>query len=153
MMDLYLKGRKKFETGNILEMIKNIDEKSSYVYEMVNLKPEKTGQPFELLVDELGKNRSKYQNLPKFKLKANNVELDVIITPDFRAEIINSDKQKIQKFKYYKEAIEFIEKYHKSLIMHWNGEIDFYDLLSIIMLTNKTNCTIDNSIKQVLGNL
>lgn len=77
----------------------------------------------------------------------------MIITPDFRAEIINSDKQKIQKFKYYKEAIEFIEKYHKSLIMHWNGEIDFYDLLSIIMLTNKTNCTIDNSIKQVLGNL
>lgn len=77
----------------------------------------------------------------------------MIITPDFRAEIINADQQKIQKFKYSKEAIKFIEKYHKPLIMHWDGEIDFYDLLSIIMLANKINCTIDNAIKQVLGNI
>lgn len=133
--------------------MENTYKKRNFVYEMANLKSEKKGQPFELWIDELGKNRIQSNNRPKFKLKANNIELDVIITSSFKAEIINADQQKIQKFKYSKEAISFIEKYHKPLIMHWNGEIDFYELLSIIMLTNKTNCTIDNSIKQIFNDL
>lgn len=132
-------------------MVKDIKEKRSAIYEMANLKPAKTGQPFELWVDELGKNRKTSHNLPRFKAKANGIELDIIIMPEHKAKIINADQQKVQKFRYSKEAIKFIEKFQQPLIMHWNGEIDSYDLLSIIMFANKTNCTVDSAVKHVLN--
>lgn len=77
--------------------MENTYKKRNFVYEMANLKPEKTGQPFELWIDELGKNRIQSNNRTKFKLKANNIELDVIITSSFKAEIINADQQKNTK--------------------------------------------------------
>ncbi|MCI5911760.1 MAG: hypothetical protein PUB76_05555 [Oscillospiraceae bacterium] len=35
--------------------MENTYKKRNFVYEMANLKSEKTGQPFELWIDELGK--------------------------------------------------------------------------------------------------
>ena len=124
----------------------------SSVYGMSNFKPAKTGLPFELWVDEIGSDRNASHNLPRFKPKANGVQLDIVLNESGRAEIVNADSHILQKFKYAKEAIDFIEKLQKPLRMHWNGEIDSDDLLSIIKLVEKKSYSIDDAIETVLHN-
>ena len=121
------------------------------IYGMSNLKPSKTGQPFELWVDEIGSDRNVGHNLPRFKSKANDVQLDIILDENGNAKIINTDTRKIKKFKYAKEAVKFIEKFQKPLLMHWYGEIDSADLANIIKLVEKKNCSLDSAIDTVLN--
>lgn len=121
------------------------------IYGMVNLKPRETGQPFELWVDEIGSDRNVGHNLPRFKPKANGIQLDIMLNRDGSAEIINSDPRKIQKFKYAKEAIHFIEKFSKPLLMHWNGEISSSELANIIRLVERKNYTLDSAIDTILN--
>lgn len=121
------------------------------IYGMSNLKPSKTGQPFELWVDEIGSDRNVGHNLPRFKSKANDVQLDIVLDENGNAKIINTDTRKIKKFKYAKEAVKFIEKFQKPLLMHWYGEIDSADLANIIKLVEKKNCSLDSAIDTVLN--
>lgn len=121
------------------------------IYGMSNLKPSKTGQPFELWVDEIGSDHNVGHNLPRFKPKANDVQLDIVLNENGNAKIINADTRKIQKFKYAKEAVKFIEKFQKPLLMHWYGEIDSADLTNIIKLVEKKNYSLDDAINTVLN--
>lgn len=121
------------------------------IYGMANLKPRETGQPFELWVDEIGSDRNTEHNKPRFKPKANGIQIDIMLNKDGNAEIINSDPRKIQKFKYAKEAIHFIEKFSKPLLMHWNDEISSSELTSIIRLVERKNYTLDSAIDTILN--
>lgn len=123
----------------------------SSIYGMANLKPDKIGQPFELWVDEVGSDRNVSHNLPRFKPKANGIQLDIVLNPNGEIEIVNADSRKIQKFKYAKEAIDFIETFQRPLLMHWNGEIDSTDLAMIIRLVVKKKYSIDDAIEAVLN--
>lgn len=44
-----------FYSKEYIKIMENTYKKRNFVYEMANLKSEKTGQPFELWIDELGK--------------------------------------------------------------------------------------------------
>ena len=123
----------------------------SSIYGMANLKPDKTGQPFELWVDECGSDRNVGHNNPRFKPKANGVQLDIMLNSNGKAEIVNTNSRDVQKFKYAKEAIKFIEDFQKPLLMHWNGEIDSSDLTMIIRFVVKKNYAIDDAIETVLN--
>ena len=121
------------------------------IYGMANLKPRETGQPFELWVDELGNDRNVGHNNPRFKPKANGIQIDIMLNKDGTAEIVDLDPCKIQKFKYAKNAIHFIEKFSEPLLMHWNGEISSGELTSIIRLVEKKHYTISDAIDAVLN--
>ena len=121
------------------------------IYGMANFKEKITGEKFDLWVDEVGSDRNVVHNLPRFKPKANGVQLDIVLNPNGDAEIVNADSKKIQKFRYAKEAIAFIERFRKPLMMHWNGEIETTELGNIIRLVVKKNYTIDNAITSVLN--
>lgn len=136
---------------NVRYIEEDIIDGVSSIYGMSNFKPAKTGLPFEFWVDELGSDRNVSHNLPRFKLKANGVQIDIVLNPNGKAEIINADSRKIQKFRFAKEAIEFVEHLQKPLLMHWNGEIDSDDLLSIIKLVEKKNYSIEDAIETVLN--
>ncbi|MCM1226144.1 MAG: hypothetical protein NC320_01805 [Clostridium sp.] len=123
----------------------------SSIYGMANLKPNKIGQPFELWVDEIGSDRNVGHNNPRFKPKANGIQLDIMLNSNGKAEIVNADSRKIQKFKYSKEAVEFIEEFQEPLLMHWNGEIDSSDLAMIIRLVVKKKYSMDDAIEAVLN--
>lgn len=127
-----------------------IDGKST-IYGMANLKPNRTGQPFELWVDEIGSDRNVSHNLPRFKPKANGIQLDIVLNPNGKAEIVNADQRKIRKFAYAKDAIQFIERFQKPLLMHWYGEIDIYDLLSIIKLVVREHYSVDEATDTVIS--
>lgn len=121
-----------------------------YLYEMANLKSKDTGELFDIWIDEVGKDRGTKHNLPRFKPKKGNVELDIVIDND----VVRFDKQptnKLHKFGPYKDALNFVEKFKKPLIMHWNHEITTYELGNIIRLVNKKKFTIDNAIQTVLN--
>ncbi len=121
------------------------------IYGMANLKPREIGESFELWIDELGSDRNVGHNNPRFKPKANGIQLDIMLMRNGKAEIVNADPRKIQKFKYGKEAVRFIEKFSEPLIMHWNGDISSSELTTIIRLVNKKNYSIDNAIEAVLN--
>lgn len=121
------------------------------IYGMANLKPKETGQPFELWVDEIGSDRNVGHNNPRFKPKANGIQLDIMLNSNGKAEIVNADSRKIQKFKYGKEAVQFIERFSEPLMMHWNGDISSSELTAIIRLVVKKKYSIDDAIEAVLN--
>ena len=129
----------------------NIIDGKSTIYGMANLKPRETNQPFELWVDEIGSDRNVSHNLPRFKPKANRIQLDIVLNPNGKAEIVNADQRKIRKFAYAKDAIQFIEKFHIPLLMHWNGEISSSELANIIRLVIKKHYSIDEATDTVIS--
>ena len=121
------------------------------IYGMANLKSSEIGQPFDLWVDELGSDRKAGHNNPRFKPKANGIQLDIMLKSNGTAEIINADPRKIQKFKYGEESVKFIEQFSEPLMMHWNGEISSSELSAIIRLVVKKGYSIDDAIEAVLN--
>ena len=128
----------------------HIKEAPDYMYEMANLQTKDTGEPYEFWVDDIGKDRGGKHNLPRFKPRKDGVELDIIIDGDD----VRFDKQptnKLHKFGPYKDALKFVEKFKKPLLMHWNKEITTAELANIIRLVNKKHYSIDDAIEAVLN--
>jgi len=130
-------------------MIKLIQDNFESLYEHANLRKNTTGQPFDFWVDEIGKDRKVSHNEPRFKVTANNVELDIILHSDDSITINNNDRD-IRKFKYSKEAIKFVSNFKKPLRMHWNHEIDTGDLATIMRTVYKNDTDILDAISKVI---
>ena len=117
---------------------------------MANLKSTSTGESFDIWVNEIGKGREGKHNLPRFKPEKSGVQLDIVID----GEDVRYDKQptnKLHKFGPYKDALKFVEKFKKPLLMHWNQEIDTIQLGNIVRLVNKKKYTIEDAISAVLN--
>ena len=121
----------------------------NYLYEHANIRSKVTGQPFDIWVDEFGKTRNNKHNEPRYKVTANDVELDIILHGDDSIEIVN-DTQDIKKFKHSKEAMDFIEKFKLPFRMQWDQQIDTYELTTIIRSTQKQGFDIIDAIDKVL---
>ena len=121
----------------------------NYLYEHANIRSKVTGQPFDIWVDEFGKTRNNKHNEPRYKVTANDVELDIILHGDDSIEIVN-DAQDIRKFKHSKEAMDFIEKFKLPFRMQWDQQIDTYELTTIIRLTQKQGFDIIDAIDKML---
>ena len=127
-----------------------IIDTTNTLYEMANLKSTSTGEPFDIWVDEIGKGRGGKHNLPRFKPEKSGVQLDIVID----GNDVRYDKQptnKLHKFGPYKDALKFVEKFKKPLLMHWNQEIDTIQLGNIVRLVNKKRYTIEDAINAVLN--
>lgn len=85
------------------------------LYEMANFSRNTTGENFELWIDDSGKNGNVGHNLPRFKPKANNVELDIVIDGD-SIYIDNANPRDIRKFKYSKDVLDFIKKIQETFV-------------------------------------
>ena len=120
------------------------------LYEHAILRTQTTGQPFDLWVDEFGKDRKTKHNEPRFKVSANGIELDIILHSNDTTEIVNGGR-KIQKFKYAKEAQDFILKYKDPLRAHWNHDIDTGELSAVFRLTKKQRMDILDALSQVIA--
>lgn len=121
------------------------------IYGMANLRNKTTGESFDLWIDEAGSDRNTSHNEARFKPKANGIQLDIILHNDGTTEIVDTDPGKIAKFKYAKEAIAFIERFQKPLLMHWNGEIETAELAAMIRLVVKKHFDIPTAIEMVLN--
>lgn len=133
-----------------MKIYKSTRELSS-IYGMANLRFKTTGESFDLWVDEAGSERNTKHSAPRFKPKANGIQLDIVLRSDGTAEIVNSDARDIQKFGYSKEALAFIERFSAPLLMHWNGEIETGELTAIIRLVVKKHYEINDAITAVLS--
>ena len=120
------------------------------LYEMANFSTKTTGEPFTLWIDEAGKERKTKHSLPGFKASANGVQVDIVIDGD-NIKFDNATKRKLDRFKYAKEALDFIEKFKKPLLMHWNRKIDTAQLGMIMLLVTKKHRSIDDAIDEVVN--
>lgn len=120
------------------------------LYEMANFSRNTTGENFELWIDDSGKDRNVGHNLPRFKPKSNGIELDIVIDGD-KVYIDKPNKRDIRKFKYSKDALQFVRKFKTPLLMHWNREIDTAQLGIIIRLVVKRNYTVNDAVTAVLN--
>ena len=118
------------------------------LYEHAILRPKVTGQQFDFWVDEFGKNRKTKHNSPRYTVTANNIELDLILKPDNTVECVN-DARTQRKFKHLDDAIAFIQKFSDPLRMQWNGDIDTYELATVIRLTEKQGYDILDALSKV----
>lgn len=117
---------------------------------MANFSRNTTGENFELWIDDSGKDRNVGHNLPRFKPKSNGIELDIVIDGD-KVYIDKPNKRDIRKFKYSKDALQFVRKFKTPLLMHWNREIDTAQLGIIIRLVVKRNYTVNDAVTAVLN--
>ena len=120
----------------------------SPLYEHAILRTKITGQPFDLWVDEFGKTRNTKHNEPRYKVTANGVELDLILHENDDVEIVN-DSKTVRKFKYAKQAVDFIKKFSIPLRKQWDQEIDTYELGTVIRLTQKQAMDILDAMSKV----
>lgn len=118
------------------------------LYEHAIFRRQTTGEPFDLWIDEFGKDRKVSHNEPRFKVSANDVELDIILHSDDTIEIVNN-KRDIQKFKYAKEATKLIKDYREALRAHWNHDIDTGDLAMVFKLTKKDRTKILDILSKI----
>lgn len=124
------------------------DRDNGYLYEMANFDRNSIKQPFDLWVDEAGKDRKVEHNLPRFKPKNNGIELEIVIRPD--GKVINkSSKQDTKAFGHATEAMKFVEKFKKPLLMHFYKEIDTTKLGTIFFLVARKKYTVDDAIEFV----
>lgn len=121
------------------------------IFGMANLRYKTTGQMFDFWVDELGSKRQNKHNEPRFKLEANDVEVDFILHKDDSIEILPNNNRIIQKFKYRKEGEKFIQKFSRPLRMHWVGDIDTGELSAIFRLVTKKGYEVDDAVEAVLN--
>lgn len=122
-----------------------------YFFEHANIQARDIKQPFDIWVDEIGKDRNVKHKEPRFKVKANNVELDIILHNNGDIETVN-DKRDIKKFKYHREAVEFIDKFKEPLRAHWNHDVTTYELIKILRKTYKTDAEILDVLTDVINN-
>ena len=120
------------------------------LFEMANLRTATTGQPFDFWVDEAGSTRKVEHNLPRFKVTANNVDLDIMLLKN-KPFIVNNNERVIQKFKYSKQALMFVSDFYLPLMLHWNGDIDTGQLSAIMRLVHKKNLTVAEATDAVLN--
>ena len=121
-----------------------------YLFEMANLRTPTTGQPFEFWVDEVGSERKVEHNLPRFKVRANGVEL-VILLMTYKATILNNNDRQIRQFRYGKQATQFVLDFAEPLRMHWNGAIDTGQLSAIMRLVSKQGYSVKDATDKVLS--
>ena len=121
------------------------------LYEMANFSGNVIGEKFELWVDEKGKERNTKHSLPRFKPESNGIQLDILIGKDGEPFIDKPNPRNIRKFKYSKDALDFIKRFEKPLLMHWNREIETYHLSAIFRLVLKKGLSVDKAIEKVLN--
>ena len=126
-----------------------IDE-NTMLYEMSNFSRTSIKQPFDLWVDDAGFTRNTKHNRPRFKAKNNGAEIDIVVDDKNNNKIsIESSNQAISDFKKSKEAVEFVERFQKPLLMHFYKKIDTAQLGTIFILVIKKGYTIEDAIKFV----
>lgn len=123
----------------------------NYLYEMSNLNRRITRQPFDIWIDDICKDRKVGHNEARFKVEANNVQLDIRLHNNGKAELVNDNSRIIQKFKYVKEAIDFLERFSKIFLMQFNREIDTFQLADIIKLVDRKHYALEDAIEEVLS--
>lgn len=127
------------------------DEKDRFFYEHANIRSKDTKQPFDLWVDEHGCDRNVQHNEPRFKVTANNIQLDLILHKDDSIEIVNSSSD-IRKFKHSKEAVNFIDKFKEPLRAHWNHDLTTYELTHILRKVYGSDKEILDVLSDVITN-
>lgn len=133
--------RKPYELGYI-------DKDETTLYEWANIRRNTTGLPFDIWVDEIGKNRNTKHNELRIKVTANNVQLDVIVHNHGEIEYANNPAD-IRKFGHKKELEDFILKVSPALKAHWNQDIDSSELGYIIRQVYKNK----KDLSQVLSDI
>lgn len=123
---------------------------TKYLYEHARLRNKVTGQPFDIWVDEFGKNRNVQHNDPRYKVTANGIEIDIILHKNDDIEFVN-DSSEIRKFSFGKQAVKFIYKFKDVLRMQWNQEIDTYELGTIIRLVEIQGYDMNTAIDKVIN--
>ena len=91
-------------------------------YEMANLTRKDSGQPFDIWVDSMGKQRNTKHNEPRLKATNNGV---TIIAGFKNGDYSNfqTSKDKIRQFGKNKELKEYVIKIKPLLELHWNNKI------------------------------
>lgn len=127
-----------------------IDENEKMLYEMSNFSRVSLRQPFDLWVDDAGFTRNTKHSLPRFKAKNNGVEIDIVVDDRNNDYVfIDSDNDTISDFKKSKEAVAFVERFKKPLLMHFYKKIDTTQLGAIFILVIKKKYTIEDAIEFV----
>lgn len=117
-------------------------------YEMANLTRQKSGQPFDIWIDSLGKSRNTKHSEPRLKATNNGV---TIIAGFKNGEYSNfqTAKDKIRQFGSNKELEEYLNIMKPAIELHWEGLIDDGDFINIAFLVKK-GYNIFDAIEKIL---
>lgn len=119
----------------------------NYGYEIAIMNGKHMNLPFNLIVDELGKDRCE---LPTYKVMQDNLYIDFTIINGEINSILPSMVD-ISNSTLYKQGLELIIKFKKPLMMFYNHTISSFELFKIIELVNKKQYTINNAIILILS--
>jgi hypothetical protein len=117
-------------------------------FEVTIIPKGRTGLPFDIWADSVGKDRGKDVALQRVKV----VKGDVAIELSFYADpVIEAGEQNIEAFGIddVNTAIEYIKKHKVLFIAHWNHEIDDCELGTALKIHKKNYALTDVSVLRV----
>ena len=95
--------------------------------EMANISKDKTGLPFDIWLDSVGKDRKVSHRKPRLKVRLDNKEL-IPVSIEKEPKILVKGKD-IPKFRQFRK---FLLLNYEILMKHWNLEIEDDDVLDLI---------------------
>lgn len=119
------------------------------LYEMANLPRQKSGQPFDIWVDSIGKDRKVGHN--EIRLKASNNGVTIIAGfKDGKFSNFQTPEYKITKFGKNRELKEYLITIKPLLTLHWNKEIDDLTFLLAAHIISK-GCDVQTAIEKAIN--
>lgn len=112
------------------------------VYEMAKVTRQKSGQPFDIWIDSLGKERNAKHNNPRIKAINNGV---TVIAGFKNGEYTNfqTPKDELQKFGEAAALKKYIIKMQPVIELHWEGKIDDGDFINIAKFVAQGYAVLD----------
>ena len=95
---------------------------------MSNISKEDTGLPYDIWIDDSGKDRKVRYNSPRLKVDLGNGK-SVSIKIDERPVVLAGDKT----FRKSKEVLDWVSDNSDILLKHWNKEMSTSELISALI--------------------
>lgn len=115
-------------------------------FEMAIASAARTGLPYDLCIDSVGKDRNVSNNSPKVKVGSKGEEVSLLIAA--RSKVLVGDGKKLEKLS---EVMKFIEENYEAFLFHWNKK--WYDMamLDYIKYVTKRGKTKSQAISLLLN--
>ncbi len=128
-----------------MKKVEDFCEDDGALFELVKIDRKKTRLPYDIWVDELGKNRENEYNQPC--LIVTDEQYEVYLSISKNSQVLDGDETKLKDLKFVKD---FISENYFAFKLHWDGIWDYVAIIIYCECVGKSNMTKEDAINKLL---
>lgn len=119
-------------------------------FEIATASAKRTGLPYDLWIDSVGKDRNVSNNSPKVKVSSNGEQISLLIAA--KSKVLAGDEKKFRKLS---EIMKFIEDNYEAFLFHWNkrwGDLEMLHYIEYVAKGARGGKTKSQAISLLIKN-